>query len=710
MDPVARPSRVLAPLCKIYPAIAFSAARRFCYIASSFGKRVPEWRSSPPSSTRAPTSSAANASLMRELVADLAREDRDGGARRQRGGARQRTSRAASCCRATASTRCSIRARRSSSCRRSPRTACTAATCRRPASSPASAASSGRECVIVANDATVKGGTYYPMTVKKHLRAQEIARENRLPCIYLVDSGGAFLPQQDEVFPDRDHFGRIFYNQATHVRAGHPADRGGDGLVHRRRRLRAGDVATRAIIVQRPGHDLPRRPAAGEGGHRRGGDAPRSWAAATCTRASPAWPTTCAEDDAHALAIARRIVANLNRRQAASARLREPQPSRCYDRRGALRRDPGRHAQALRRARGDRAPRRRLASSTSSSRATAPRWSPASRTSTAIRSASSPTTASCSPSRALKGAHFIELCCAARHPAAVPAEHHRLHGRPQVRAGGIAKDGAKMVTAVAMRQRAEVHGDHRRQLRRRQLRHVRPRLRPALPVDVAERAHLGDGRRAGRVGAGHGAPRRHRGRSGKTWTTEDEEAFKAPIRAQYETQGHPYYATARLWDDGIIDPAQTRAACWAWRCRRRSTRRSAKTRVRRVPDVRRHVQQDPDRQPRRDRLPRHPHRAPPGHRAPSRCISEADAERAPRAPRRRGRADRPAAGARELPAHRAHPRRRAAHRRRGDPSRLRLPVRERGLRRSLRRGGHRLHRPAGRRRSARWAARARPRR
>ena len=95
--------------------------------------------------------------------------------------------------------------------------------------------------MIVANDATVKGGTYYPMTVKKHLRAQEIALQNRLPCIYLVDSGGAFLPLQDEVFPDREHFGRIFYNQANMSAAGHPADRGGDGLVHRRRRLRAGD-------------------------------------------------------------------------------------------------------------------------------------------------------------------------------------------------------------------------------------------------------------------------------------------------------------------------------------------------------------------------------------------------------------------------------------------------------------------------------------
>ena len=113
---------------------------------------------------------------------------------------------------------------------------------RAPASSPASAGSSGRECVVVANDATVKGGTYYPMTVKKHLRAQAVAAENRLPCVYLVDSGGAFLPMQDEVFPDREHFGRIFFNQANLSGARHPADRQRDGVVHGRRRLRPGDV------------------------------------------------------------------------------------------------------------------------------------------------------------------------------------------------------------------------------------------------------------------------------------------------------------------------------------------------------------------------------------------------------------------------------------------------------------------------------------
>ena len=169
---------------------------------------------------------------------------------------------------------------------------------------------SGRECVIVANDATVKGGTYYPMTVKKHLRAQEVALHNRLPCIYLVDSGGAFLPLQDEVFPDREHFGRIFFNQATMSERGHPADRRGDGLLHGRRRLRAGDER-RVRDRPRAGHDLPRRPAAGEGGDRRGGHAPRSSAAATCTRAPRGVTDHLADDDEHALAIVRTIVATL---------------------------------------------------------------------------------------------------------------------------------------------------------------------------------------------------------------------------------------------------------------------------------------------------------------------------------------------------------------------------------------------------------------
>ena len=128
----------------------------------------------------------------------------------------------------------------------------------------------GKEVVILANDATVKGGTYYPITVKKHLRAQEIALENHLPCIYLVDSGGAFLPLQAEVFPDRDHFGRIFYNQAQMSAAGHSAGGGGNGFVHGRRRVHSGHER-RGGDGAPAGHHLSRRAAAGAGGHRRGG-------------------------------------------------------------------------------------------------------------------------------------------------------------------------------------------------------------------------------------------------------------------------------------------------------------------------------------------------------------------------------------------------------------------------------------------------------
>ena len=153
-------------------------------------------------------------------------------------------------------------------CRRSRPKACTTAAHRPPASSPASAACTGSEVVVVANDATVKGGTYFPMTVKKHLRAQEIAAENHLPCVYLVDSGGAFLPLQDEVFPDRDHFGRIFYNQARLSAAGIPQ------LAVVMGSCTAGGayvpaMCDEAIIVQETGHDLSRRSAPGARGDRR---------------------------------------------------------------------------------------------------------------------------------------------------------------------------------------------------------------------------------------------------------------------------------------------------------------------------------------------------------------------------------------------------------------------------------------------------------
>ena len=159
--------------------------------------------------------------------------------------------------------------------RRWRRTACTAATTHDLNAVPSASIVTGigrvdgREVMIVANDATVKGGTYYPMTVKKHLRAQTIAADNHLPCISSSTRGGAFLPMQDEVFPDREHFGRIFFNQANLSAPRHPADRRGHGLVHGRRRLRPGDER-RVGDREEPGHDLPRRPAAGEGRDRRG--------------------------------------------------------------------------------------------------------------------------------------------------------------------------------------------------------------------------------------------------------------------------------------------------------------------------------------------------------------------------------------------------------------------------------------------------------
>ncbi len=179
---------------------------------------------------------------MKRLVADLRGQARDCAARRQRGGARRATPVAASCWRASASQR--LIDPDTPLLELSPLAAHDMYGGDVPSASIVTGIGRicGRDCVIVANDATVKGGTYYPMTVKKHLRAQEIARDNHLPCIYLVDSGGAFLPLQDEIFPDRDHFGRIFYNQAQHVGRRHSADRGRDGLVHGRRRLCAGDV------------------------------------------------------------------------------------------------------------------------------------------------------------------------------------------------------------------------------------------------------------------------------------------------------------------------------------------------------------------------------------------------------------------------------------------------------------------------------------
>ena len=306
---------------------------------------------------------------------------------------------------------------------------------------------SGRECVIVANDATVKGGTYYPMTVKKHLRAQEVALHNHLPCIYLVDSGGAFLPMQDEVFPDREHFGRIFYNQATLSARGIPQIAAVLGS------CTAGGayvpaMSDETVIVRGPGHDLPGRSAAGEGGHRRGRDRRGPGRRRAARAASPASPTTCAEDDAHALRIVRSIVATLapRRRAAVGGPASEEPPVDPAELYGVC---PPTGARPTTCARSSPASWT-AAVRTSSRRLSAPRWCPA-----------SPASAR-PPGRhrgqqrhpvlrvGAQGRALHRAVRPARHPAGVPAEHHRLHGRhATTRPGGIAKHGAKMVTAVA---------------------------------------------------------------------------------------------------------------------------------------------------------------------------------------------------------------------------------------------------------------------
>ncbi len=417
----------------------------------------------------------------------------------------------------------------------------------------------GRPCMVVANDATVKGGTYYPLTVKKHLRAQEIALENRLPCVYLVDSGGAFLPLQAEVFPDKEHFGRIFYNQAVLSSQGIPQVAAVMGS------CTAGGayvpaMSDQTIIVNGTGTIFLGGPPLVKAATGEDVSAEELGGARGAHASSPGWPTTsprttprpsrsCAE---HRGPPGPRAPGG--RRPAQPASRRPTTRTRSY---GAWSQRP---APAVRRPRGHRPDRGRQPAVRVQGALRPPPWSPASPTSGPTRSASWPTTACCSRESALKAAHFIELCAPATHPARVPAEHHRLHGRrSSTSAGGIAKDGAKMVTAVAMRQRAQVHGDHRRQLRRRQLRHVRPRLSARASCGVAQRPHLGDGRRAGRQGAGR---RSSASSSSARAARLDDAGAEAIARAdpgEVRAGGHPFYASARLWDDGVVDLRGTRA-------------------------------------------------------------------------------------------------------------------------------------------------------
>ena len=409
---------------------------------------------------------------------------------------------AASCCPATGSMACSTPAAPSSSSRRWPPTACTTTNAPGAGIITGIGRVSGRECVIVANDATVKGGTYYPMTVKKHLRAQEIARQNRLPCIYLVDSGGAFLPRQDEVFPDREHFGRIFYNQANMSAPGHSADRGGAGLVHGRRCLRAGDERRGGDRPQ-SGHDLPGRPAAGEGRDRRGrfGRGPRRRRSALArSPGSPTiWPTTTRTRCGSCAA----IVATLGPRdpRAVGRAHRGASPVRRPER--ALRR----------RARDSRVPydvHEVIARIVDGGEFTEFKAEYGTTLVTGFaRIHGHPVGIVANNGvlfgeSALRRARISSNCATSgRCPVVVPAEHRRVHGRPRLRGRRYRQARRQDGHRRRLCPRAEADRGDRRFLWRGQLFDVRAGLFAALLVDVAQRPDLGDGWRAGRLGACH---------------------------------------------------------------------------------------------------------------------------------------------------------------------------------------------------------------
>ncbi len=411
----------------------------------------------------------------------------------------------------------------------------------------------GQECIIVANDATVKGGTYFPLTVKKHLRAQEIAEQNHLPCIYLVDSGGANLPLQADVFPDREHFGRIFYNQAqmsaqgiTQIAAVMGSCTAGGAYVPA--------MSDESVIVRGNGTIFLAGPPLVKAATGEEVSAEDLGGAEVHTRISGV-ADHYALNDAHALAIVREIVANLNRPRYEPWEILPPEepkydPAEIY---GIIGRDWRRgydvHEIIARLVDGSRFHEFK---------------------------ANYGETLVCGFARlfgypvgiianngvlfsqsALKATHFIELCCERKTPLIFLQNITGFMVGRQYEAGGIAKDGAKMVMAVA---NAAV---------------------PKFTVMIGNSFGAGNYGMCGRaygprqlwmwpnarisVMGGEQAAnvlltvrRDNLATRGETMTPEEEDAFKAPTIAKYEAEGNPYYSTARLWDDGIIDPLDTR--------------------------------------------------------------------------------------------------------------------------------------------------------
>ena len=411
----------------------------------------------------------------------------------------------------------------------------------------------GRDAMIICNDATVKGGTYYPMTVKKHLRAQEIADTNRLPCIYLVDSGGANLPNQDEVFPDRDHFGRIFYNQANMSAKGIPQIAAVMGS------CTAGGayvpaMSDETIIVNNQGTIFLAGPplvkaATGEvvtAEELGGGD--------VHTRLSGV-ADHLARDDAHALALARRAVANLNSGRQRSIEI-QPAEDPLYDPQeilGIVPADP-------------RTPydvREVIARIVDGSRFDEfkARYGETLVTGFAhihgIPVGIIANNGVLFSESALKGAHFVELCSQRKIPLVFLQNITGFMVGRDYEAGGIAKDGAKLVTAVATTEVPKVTiiigGSFGAGNYGMCGRAYSPRFLWTWPNS---RVSVMGGEQAAGVLAT--VRREAIERKGESWSAEDEAVFKQPIIDQFAEQSHPLYASARLWDDGIIDPAKTR--------------------------------------------------------------------------------------------------------------------------------------------------------
>jgi len=411
----------------------------------------------------------------------------------------------------------------------------------------------GRECVIVCNDSTIKGGTYYPMTVKKHVRAQEIARENRLPCIYLVDSGGANLPHWTEVFPDREHFGRIFYNQATLSAQGIAqiavvmgSCTAGGAYVPA--------MSDETIIVRNQGTIFLGGPPLVKAATGEVVSAEELGGADVHARKSGV-ADYYAENDRHALALCRQIVAGLNTVKSMDIALAKPAEPK-YD---ASELD-GIVPTDLKKQYDVREVIARLVDGSQFDEFKALYGTTLVAGFAHIHGIPVGIIGNNGilfSESALKAAHFIELCCQRRVPLLFLQNIVGFMVGRDYEAGGIAKDGAKMVTAVACAQVPKITliigGSYGAGNYGMCGRAYGPRFLFTWPN---ARISVMGGEQAASVLAT--VRRDNIEAAGKTWSEVEEEEFKQPIRERYEAEGNPYYATARLWDDGIITPAETR--------------------------------------------------------------------------------------------------------------------------------------------------------